>query len=407
VRVSKKFRKFAADKRKAHLKIKKIIFMKFGTKAVHAGVEPDPTTGAIMTPIFQTSTYVQESPSKHKGYAYARGANPTRNSLQKSIAALENGKYGICFSSGMGATDAVIKLLSPGDEVITSNDLYGGSYRMFKKVYEKFGIKFHFIDLTNASNAEAYINKNTKLFWLETPSNPLMRIIDIKACVALAKKNNSIVAVDNTFASPYLQNPLDLGADIVMHSVTKYLGGHSDVIMGALVVNNEKLKDDLSFIANSCGAVPGPQDSFLVLRGIKTLHLRMERHCSNGKRIAEFLRQHPKVGKVYWPGFSDHPNHEIAKSQMRDFGGMLSFILKQDNDENARKLMESVELFSLAESLGGVESLINHPASMTHASIPKEERLKNGLSDSLIRLSIGVEDGEDLISDLEQALQKI
>jgi cystathionine gamma-lyase len=381
--------------------------MKFGTKAVHAGVEPDPTTGAIMTPIFQTSTYVQESPSKHKGYAYARGANPTRNSLQKSIAALENGKFGICFSSGMGATDAVIKLLSPGDEVITSNDLYGGSYRMFKRVYEKFGIKFHFIDLSNASNAEAYINKNTKLFWLETPSNPLMRIIDIKACVALAKKNNSIVAVDNTFASPYLQNPLDLGADIVMHSVTKYLGGHSDVIMGALVVNNEKLKDELSFIANSCGAVPGPQDSFLVLRGIKTLHLRMERHCTNGKKIAEFLRQHPKVGKVYWPGFADHPNHDIAKKQMRDFGGMLSFILKEDNEQNARTLMESVELFSLAESLGGVESLINHPASMTHASIPKEERLKNGLSDSLIRLSIGVEDAEDLISDLDQALQKV
>jgi cystathionine gamma-lyase len=381
--------------------------MKFGTKAVHAGVEPDPTTGAIMTPIFQTSTYVQESPSKHKGYAYARGANPTRNSLQKSIAALENGKFGICFSSGMGATDAVIKLLSPGDEVITSNDLYGGSYRMFKRVYEKFGIKFHFIDLSNASNAEAYINKNTKLFWLETPSNPLMRIIDIKACVALAKKNNSIVAVDNTFASPYLQNPLDLGADIVMHSVTKYLGGHSDVIMGALVVNNEKLKDELSFIANSCGAVPGPQDSFLVLRGIKTLHLRMERHCTNGKKIAEFLRQHPKVGKVYWPGLADHPNHDIAKKQMRDFGGMLSFILKEDNEQNARTLMESVELFSLAESLGGVESLINHPASMTHASIPKEERLKNGLSDSLIRLSIGVEDAEDLISDLDQALQKV
>jgi cystathionine gamma-lyase len=381
--------------------------MKFGTKAVHAGVEPDPSTGAIMTPIFQTSTYVQESPSQHKGYAYARGANPTRNTLQKSIAALENGKYGICFSSGMGATDAVIKLLNPGDEVITSNDLYGGSYRMFKRVYEKYGIKFHFIDLTNAANAEAYINKNTKLFWLETPSNPLMRIIDIKACVALAKKNNCLVAVDNTFASPYLQNPLELGADIVMHSVTKYLGGHSDVIMGALVVNDEKLKDDLSFIANSCGAVPGPQDSFLVLRGIKTLHLRMERHCINGKKIAEYLRNHSKVGKVYWPGFADHPNHEIAKKQMRDFGGMLSFILKNDNEANARKLMESVELFSLAESLGGVESLINHPASMTHASIPKEERLKNGLTDSLIRLSIGVEDAEDLIADLEQALAKV
>jgi cystathionine gamma-lyase len=381
--------------------------MKFGTKAVHAGVEPDPSTGAIMTPIYQTSTYVQESPAKHKGYAYARGANPTRNSLQKSIAALENGKYGICFSSGMGATDAVIKLLSPGDEVITSNDLYGGSYRMFKKIYEKFGIKFHFIDLTKSANISAYLNPKTKLMWIETPSNPLMSIIDIKACVDIAKKHNVIVAVDNTFASPYLQNPLDLGADIVMHSVTKYLGGHSDVIMGALVINDEKLQQELAFIANSCGAVPGPQDSFLVLRGIKTLHLRMERHCSNGKKIAEFLKAHPKVGHVYWPGFPDHPNHEIAKKQMRDFGGMLSFTLKNDSLEVATKLMESVELFSLAESLGGVESLINHPASMTHASIPKEERIKNGLSDSLIRLSIGVEDAEDLIADLNMALAKI
>lgn len=381
--------------------------MKFGTKAIHAGVEPDPSTGAIMTPIFQTSTYVQESPSKHKGYAYARGANPTRNALQKSIAALENGKFGLCFSSGMGATDAVIKLLSPGDEVITSNDLYGGSYRMFKKVYEKFGIKFHFIDLSEAKNAEAYINSKTKLFWIETPSNPLMRIIDIQACVQLAKKNNCLIAVDNTFASPYLQNPLDLGADIVMHSVTKYLGGHSDVVMGALVVNDEKLYQELAFITNSCGAVPGPQDSFLVLRGIKTLHLRMERHCHNGKIIAEYLRQHPKIGKVYWPGFTDHPNHAIAKKQMRDFGGMLSFTLKEDSLEKATQLMESVELFSLAESLGGVESLINHPASMTHASIPREERIKNGLSDTLIRLSIGVEDAEDLLADLEQALSKI
>lgn len=380
--------------------------MKFGTKAVHAGVEPDPSTGAIMTPIFQTSTYVQESPAKHKGYAYARGANPTRNQLQKSIAALENGKHGICFSSGMGATDAVIKLLKPGDEVITSNDLYGGSYRMFRRIYEKFGIKFHFIDLTNAANAEKYLNSNTRLFWLETPSNPLMRIIDIQACVQLAKKVKALVAVDNTFASPYLQNPLDMGADIVMHSVTKYLGGHSDVIMGALVINDEKLREELAFIQNSCGAVPGPQDSFLVLRGIKTLQLRMERHCSNGKKVAEFLRAHPNVGHVYWPGFSDHPNHEIAKKQMRDFGGMLSFELKNDSEAAARKMMESVELFSLAESLGGVESLINHPASMTHASIPKEERLKNGLTDSLIRLSIGIEDAEDLLEDLDQALRK-
>lgn len=378
--------------------------MKFGTKAIHAGVEPDPTTGAIMTPIYQTSTYVQESPAKHKGYAYARGANPTRNQLQKNIAALENGKFGLCFSSGMGATDAVLRLLNPGDEVITSNDLYGGSYRLFTKVYERAGIKFHFIDLTNVSNIEPLINSKTKLLWLETPSNPLMRIIDIEACVAIAKKHTIQVAVDNTFASPYLQNPLDLGADIVMHSVTKYLGGHSDVIMGALVVNDEQLYKDLAFIANSCGAVPGPQDSFLVLRGIKTLHLRMERHCYNGKKIAEYLRQHPKVGKVYWPGFTDHPNHAIAKKQMKDFGGMLSFTLKDDQLDKAIRLMESVTLFSLAESLGGVESLINHPASMTHASIPKEERIKNGLSDTLIRLSVGVEDVEDLIADLEQAL---
>jgi cystathionine gamma-lyase len=381
--------------------------MKFGTKAVHAGVAPDPSTGAIMTPIFQTSTYVQESPAKHKGYAYARGANPTRNSLQKSLAALENGKFALCFSSGMGATDAVIKLLNPGDEVITSNDLYGGSYRMFRRVFEKFGIRFHFLDLTNPANVAGVVNDKTKLFWLETPTNPLMNIVDIKAYVDIAKKKNILVAVDNTFASPYLQNPLDLGADIVMHSVTKYLGGHSDVIMGALVVNDEKLYQELAFIHNSCGAVPGPQDSFLVLRGIKTLHLRMERHCINGRVIAEYLKNHPKIGKVYWPGFTDHPNHIVAKNQMRDFGGMLSFTLKNDSVEKATLLMESVELFSLAESLGGVESLINHPASMTHASIPKEERMKGGLVDSLIRLSIGVEDAEDLIADLEQALKKI
>jgi cystathionine beta-lyase len=381
--------------------------MKFGTKAVHAGVEPDPSTGAIMTPIFQTSTYVQESPAQHKGYAYARGANPTRNTLQKSLAALENGKHAICFSSGMGATDAVIKLLNPGDEVVTSNDLYGGSYRMFRKVFEKYGIKFHFVDLTKVSNIQPLLNEKTKLLWLETPTNPLMNIVDIQAYVEIAKKRNILVAVDNTFASPYLQNPLDLGADIVMHSVTKYLGGHSDVIMGALVINDDKLYQELAFIQNSCGAVPGPQDSFLVLRGIKTLHLRMERHCSNGKKIAEYLKAHPKVGKVFWPGFPDHPNHDIAKKQMRDFGGMLSFTLKDDSMEKATKLMVSVELFSLAESLGGVESLINHPASMTHASIPKEERIKGGLVDSLIRLSIGVEDAEDLIEDLEQALAQV
>jgi cystathionine gamma-lyase len=379
--------------------------MKFGTKAVHAGVEPDHSTGAIMTPIYQTSTYVQQSPSKHKGYAYARGSNPTRNSLQKSIAALENGKYCVCFSSGMGATDAVIKLLNPGDEVITSTDLYGGSYRMFRRVFEKYGIKFHFIDLTKTSNIEGYLNKNTKLIWLETPTNPLMSIIDIQGCVDLVKGKNILVAVDNTFASPYLQNPLDLGADIVMHSVTKYLGGHSDVVMGALIMNDEKLYQDLHFIMNSCGAVPGPQDSFLVLRGIKTLHLRMERHCFNGRKIAHYLKTHPKIGNVYWPGFPDHANHTIAKKQMKDFGGMLSFTLKDDSVDKAIRLMESVQLFSLAESLGGVESLINHPASMTHASVPKEERAKAGLVDSLMRLSIGVEDIDDLLEDLEQALK--
>lgn len=381
--------------------------MKFGTKAVHAGVEPDPSTGAIMTPIFQTSTYVQASPAKHKGYAYARGANPTRNALQKSIAALENGNFALCFSSGMGATDAVIKLLNPGDEVITSNDLYGGSYRMFRRVFEKYGIRFHFLDLSDVNNALPYINDKTRLFWLETPTNPLMNIVDIKAFVALAKQKNILTAVDNTFASPYLQNPLDLGADLVMHSVTKYLSGHSDVVMGALIMNDEKLYQELAFIHNSCGAVPGPQDSFLVLRGIKTLHLRMERHCLNGRKIAEYLKAHPKIGRIYWPGFSDHPNHAVARAQMRDFGGMLSFTLKDDSLEKAIKLMESVELFSLAESLGGVESLINHPASMTHASIPREERLKGGLVDSLIRLSIGVEDAEDLIADLEQALSQV
>ncbi|MFO7256528.1 MAG: cystathionine gamma-synthase [Bacteroidota bacterium] len=381
--------------------------MKFGTKAVHAGVKPDPTTGAIMTPIYQTSTYVQESPAKHKGYAYARGANPTRDALQASIAALEGGKFGLCFSSGMGATDAVIRLLSPGDEVITSNDLYGGSYRMFRRIYERFGIKFHFLDLTHSENIIPYVNEKTKLLWLETPTNPLMNIVDIAACVEIAKEHDIRVAVDNTFASPYLQNPLSLGADIVMHSVTKYLGGHSDVIMGALVTNDENLYRELAFILNSCGAVPGPQDCFLVLRGIKTLHLRMERHCANGREIAQYLKQHPKVGKVYWPGFEDHPNHDVARRQMRDFGGMISFTVKDDNQEKAIKLMESVKVFSLAESLGGVESLINHPASMTHASVPREDRIKSGLVDSLIRLSVGIEDIEDLLADLDQAFQKI
>lgn len=376
----------------------------FGTRAIHAGADPDPSTGAIMTPIFQTSTYVQESPGVNKGYGYARGKNPTREALQKNIASLENGKHCVCFSSGMGATDAVMKLLRPGDEVITGDDLYGGSYRMFTKIYENYGIKFHFINLTNAENIKKYINKNTKLIWAETPTNPTMQIIDIAACAEIAKSNKLILAVDNTFASPYLQNPLALGADIVMHSVTKYLGGHSDVVMGALITNDDKLHEQLYFILNSCGANPGPMDSFLVMRGIKTLHLRMERHCFNGRKIAEFLKTHPKIEKVYWPGFPDHPNHDIAKKQMRDFGGMISIVLKNASIEDTFKIASSFKVFSLAESLGGVESLINHPATMTHASIPKTERDKAGVVDNLLRLSVGVEDVEDLLEDIKQAL---
>ena len=379
--------------------------MKFGTKAIHAGQEPDPTTGAIMTPIFQTSTYVQESPGKNKGYAYARGKNPTRKSLEGCLAALENAKYCLCFSSGMGAIDAVAKLLRPGDEVICADDLYGGTYRMFTKVYVHFGIKFTFVNMSNAASVQEHITPATKLVWIETPTNPTCQVIDIAAVAAITKKHNITLAVDNTFASPYLQNPIDLGADIVMHSVTKYLGGHSDVIMGALCLSDDKLYEQLAFIHNSCGATPGPMDSFLVLRGLKTLHLRMERHCQNGEQIAHYLRNHPRVDKVYWPGFTDHPNHDIAKRQMRGFGGMISFTLKGNSLDEAFKVASSFEVFSLAESLGGVESLIGHPASMTHASIPREEREKSGVTDSLLRLSVGVEDIEDLITDLEQALK--
>jgi cystathionine gamma-lyase len=378
--------------------------MKFGTKAIHAGVEPDPSTGAIMTPIYQTSTFAQEYPGKHKGYAYARGKNPTRNALEKSIAALEDAKFGLCFSSGMGAMDAVIKMLRPGDEVITGNDLYGGSYRMFSKVFANYNIKFHYIDLNDAENIKQHINANTKMLWVETPTNPTMQIVDLKACAAIAKANKLIFAVDNTFASPYLQNPLALGADIVMHSVTKYIGGHSDVVMGALVTNNEDYHTQLAFIHNSCGATPGPMDSFLVLRGIKTLHLRMERHCANGEKMAHFLRNHPAVEKVYWPGFTDHPNHEIAKTQMRGFGGMISIVLKNKAIENTFKIASSFEVITLAESLGGVESLVNHPATMTHASIPKDVREAAGVVDNLLRFSIGVEDIEDLIEDMNNAL---
>jgi len=378
--------------------------MKTGTMFIHAGAEPDPSTGAIMTPIYQTSTYVQAAPGINKGYEYARSQNPTRTALETAYAQIENGKFGLAFSSGVAATDAVIKLLSPGDEVICGNDMYGGTYRLFTKVFEKFGIKFHYVNMQDVNNIRQYINANTRLIWAETPTNPLMNICDIAGLASIAKEHNILVCVDNTFASPYLQTPLDLGADIVMHSATKYLGGHSDVIQGALMMNSQELRDQLYFIQKSCGAVPGPMDCFLVLRGIKTLHLRMQRHCENGRQIAEWLRKHPKVGKVYWCGFEDHPNYNIAKKQMSDFGGMMSFELKDGSVDEAKRVLCSTKLFALAESLGGVESLINHPATMTHASIPREERIKNGLSDSLIRLSVGVEDVEDLIEDLQQAI---
>jgi len=378
--------------------------MKFGTKAIHAGVEPDPSTGAIMTPIYQTSTYVQESPGKHKGYEYSRTHNPTRTALQNALAALENGKHGICFASGLAATDAVLKLFRPGDEIIATNDIYGGSYRIMKRIFEPFGFVFHFVDMSDISNIEAVISEKTKMIWIETPTNPLLRIIDIEAVTALCKTKGITSVVDNTFASPYLQNPLDMGADIVMHSVTKYLGGHSDTVMGALITNDDELAKQLAFIQNASGAVPGPQDCFLVLRGIKTLHIRMQRHCENAVIVANWLDTNLKVGKVYYPGLPSHIGYELAKKQMKGFGGMLSFELKGDNYEEAIQVMEKLKVFSLAESLGGVESLCTHPASMTHASIPKEEREKVGLKDTLIRLSVGIEDIEDLIADLEQAI---
>ena len=378
--------------------------MKFATKAIHEGVAPDPATGAIMTPIYQTSTYVQEGVGNHKGYEYSRTLNPTRHALEKNIAAIENGKFGACFGSGLAAIDCVIKMLNPGDEVISTNDLYGGSYRIFKTIFEKYGLVFHFVDMTNIANIEAKVSNKTKLIWVETPTNPMMNIIDIEAAAAIAKKAGAWLCVDNTFATPYLQTPLDLGADIVMHSVTKYLGGHSDVVMGALVTSDETIAKEIYRIQNSSGAVTAPMDSFLVLRGIKTLHLRMERHCQNGEKIAHFLATHPKIENVYWPGFTTHPNHNVAAKQMRGFGGMISFTLKGNLLEDALAVVKKVEIFSLAESLGGVESLIGHPATMTHASIPKEEREKSGVVDSLIRLSVGVEDVDDLIDDLKQAL---
>lgn len=378
--------------------------MKVATTYIHAGTEPDPSTGAIMTPVYQTSTYVQEAPGVNKGYEYARSQNPTRTALEKAFAIIENAEFALAFSSGVASTDAVIKLLQPGDEVISANDMYGGTYRLFSKVFEKFGIRFIYVDTSKTENVEKAITNKTKLVWLETPTNPLMNISDITGIASLTKPKNILLAVDNTFASPYLQNPISLGADIVMHSVTKYLGGHSDVIQGALMMNDPELRDKLYFIQKSCGAVPGPMDCFLVLRGIKTLHVRMKAHCENGARIAHWLRQHPKVGKVYWPGFEDHPGYAVAKKQMRDFGGMISFELKNDSLEEANRVLSSTKLFSLAESLGGVESLINHPSSMTHASIPREERIKNKLHDSLIRLSVGIEDADDLIEDLDKAI---
>lgn len=382
----------------------KFHIMKLATKYIHAGTEPDPSTGAIMTPIYQTSTYVQEAPGVNKGYEYARSQNPTRKALEEAYAQIENGKFGLAFSSGVAATDAVIKLLEPGDEVIAANDMYGGTYRLFTKIFEKFGISFRYVDTTNTDNIATVISAKTKLVWIETPTNPLMNITDIKAVAAITKQAGALLCVDNTFASPYLQNPLDLGADIVMHSATKYLGGHSDVIQGCLVMNDATLREKLYFIQKSCGAVPGPMDCFLVLRGIKTLHIRMQRHCENGEKMANFLRNHPKVEKVYWCGFTDHPGYAVASQQMRGFGGMMSFTLKDDSVENARRVLSSTHVFALAESLGGVESLINHPASMTHASIPREERIKNGLSDSLIRLSVGIEDIDDLITDINAAI---
>ncbi|MCX7546439.1 cystathionine gamma-synthase [Xanthomarina sp. F1114] len=378
--------------------------MKFNTKTIHGGQEPDIAYGAVMPPIYQTTTYAQSTPGGHKGYEYSRGANPTRNALESAFASLENGNYGLAFGSGLAAIDAVLKLLKPGDEVLSTNELYGGSYRLFTSIYKKFGIKFHFVNMQDIGNIEAYINENTKLLWVETPTNPMMSIIDIKACSVIAKKHNLLLAVDNTFATPYLQQPLSLGADIVMHSATKYLGGHSDVVMGGLIVKDKKLADSLYFIQNSSGAICGPHDSFLVLRGIKTLHVRMQRHCENGKAVAEYLANHPKIEKVYWPGFEDHPNHLVAKLQMKDFGGMVSFSTKGNNYEEAIKIVEKLKIFTLAESLGGVESLAGHPASMTHVSVPKEEREKMGILDSLIRLSVGIEDISDLIADLKQAI---
>ncbi|MEN5232252.1 cystathionine gamma-synthase [Sphingobacterium faecium] len=377
---------------------------KFATKAIHAGQQSDPTTGAVMTPIYQTSTYQQASPGEHKGYEYSRGTNPTRKALEDCLAALENGQYGLAFSSGMAATDCVLRLLKPGDEVVTGDDLYGGSYRIFTKVYEAYGITFKFVNTSDVDAVRSAISDKTKLIWVETPTNPTLKIADVQAIGQVAKEKKVLYVVDNTFASPYLQNPLDMGADIVMHSATKYINGHSDVVMGALIMNDEELYKQLFFYYNAVGGTPGPQDSFLALRGIKTLHLRMEAHCANGRKVAEYLKSHPKIEKIYWPGFEDHPGHDIAKKQMRDFGGMISIVLKGADLKETFRIASQFKVFTLAESLGGVESLINHPATMTHGSIPKETREKVGVVDNLIRISVGIEDADDLIKDLEQAL---
>lgn len=378
--------------------------MKFNTKAIHGGQAPDKAYAAVMQPIYQTTTYAQSAPGEHKGFAYSRTHNPTRSALERAFTSLENGNYGLAFGSGMAAIDAVLKLFQPGDEIISIQDLYGGTYRLFTQLFQKFGIKFHFIEMKNVADIEKYINKNTKLVWIETPTNPMMNIVDIETIAKLTKKHDLLLAVDNTFATPYLQRPLDLGADIVMHSATKYLGGHSDVVMGALVIKNKELADKLYFIQNASGAIAGPQDCFLMLRGLKTLHVRMQRHCENAKKVAEYLAKHPKIEKVYWPGFPHHPNHAIAKKQMKDFGGILSFTTKRKAYEEVIRIVKKLKIFTLAESLGGVESLVGHPASMTHASIPKEERERMGVVDSLIRLSVGIEDVTDLIADLKQAI---
>ena len=378
--------------------------LRFNSATIHGGQTPDPAYGAVMPPIYQTSTYAQSSPGDHKGFEYSRTHNPTRSALERSIASIENGQHGLTYASGLAAMDAVMKLFSPGDEIISTNDLYGGSYRLFTKIFENYGLKFHFVDMQDPNHVAKYVNENTKLIWVETPTNPMMNIIDIKGMAALAKLKNVLLAVDNTFASPYLQQPLDLGADIVMHSATKFIAGHSDVVLGLLVINDDELQEKLAFIQNASGAIPGPMDSFLTLRGIKTLHVRMQRHSENGAAIANYLNQHSKIGKVYWPGFESHPNHQIAKDQMNDFGGMVSFVPKGGDLATAIKIVEKMEVFTLAESLGGVESLAGHPASMTHASIPKEEREKSGVVDGLIRLSVGIEDVQDLIEDLEQAI---